>query len=457
MTFTVAVLGRPNVGKSTLFNRLVGAREALVDDTPGVTRDRREGAARLADMEFTVIDTAGLENATGDSLEARMRAQTEQALADADVALLLFDARAGVQPLDGHFADWLRRHDTPVLLVGNKCEGAAGDAGLAEAYVLGLGDPIAVSAEHGEGLAGLYQALRPFAEREGGNDETGAGADSDTENGADADSRPLQLAIVGRPNVGKSTLVNQLIGEDRVLTGPEAGITRDSIAVSWSFQGRQVQLVDTAGLRRKARVTGRLEGLSTEDTLRTIRFAQVVVLVVDATEGLEKQDLTIARHVIDEGRALVIALNKWDLIPDAKETDGRIGDRLKRSLPQVRGIPLVRLSALTGRGVEKLLPAVLDIFDVWNARVATAALNRWLESETERHPPPLAAGRRIRLRYMTQAKARPPTFIIFASRPEKLPDSYVRYLANGLRDTFGLPGVPLRLHLRKGRNPYAKA
>ncbi len=444
MSITVAIIGRPNVGKSTLFNRLVGKRLALVDDTPGLTRDRREGTARLADLEFTVIDTAGLEDVTGDVLEARMRAQTERALDGADVALLLIDARAGVTPLDRHFADWLRRRDQTAVVIANKCEGGAGAAGLIETYALGLGDPIPLSAQHGEGMGDLYDILVPFVD---GAEETVADGKIDV--------GPLQLAIVGRPNVGKSTLVNRLLGEDRVVTGPEAGITRDAVSISWTYKGRPIRLIDTAGLRRKSRVAGRPEGLSTADALRAIRYAQVVVLVLDSQAAMERQDLTIARQVIEEGRALLIAVNKWDLVTDAKAVLGHLNDRLERSLPQVRGIPILTLSALTGKGGGKLMPAVLDIYEVWNRRISTGRLNQWLAEMTEHHPPPLAGGRSIRLRYVTQAKTRPPTFVLFASRPEQLPESYLRYLANSLRRSFDLPGVPIRLFSRKGKNPYA--
>ena len=442
MSFTVAIVGRPNVGKSTLFNRLAGKRLALVDDTPGVTRDWREGEGRIADLEFRVLDTAGLEDVADDSLAGRMRRQTEQALETADVALLLIDARAGVTPLDEHFARLLRKGRAPVVLVANKCEGRAGEAGLSEAFQLGLGEPVAVSAEHGEGMADLFQALLPFA-----GDETADEADG-------GEGAPVQLAIVGRPNVGKSTLVNRLIGEDRLLTGPEAGITRDAISIDWEYDGRRLRLVDTAGLRRRARVAGKVEKLSGGDARRAIRFAQVVVVLLDARDLLEKQDLTIARHVVEEGRALVIAANKWDIVKDRKAALKALGERLEDSLPQVRGVPVVTISALEGRNLDKLMRAVFRIYDIWNRRVATAKLNEWLGFMTEAHPPPTAAGRRIKLRYATQIKSRPPTFAIFTSRPEDLPESYVRYLVNGLRADFGLDGVPLRILLRKGKNPY---
>jgi GTPase len=446
MTFTVAIVGRPNVGKSTLFNRLVGRQLALVDDLPGVTRDRREGEGHLADLSFRVIDTAGLEEAPPESLPGRMRAQTERSLDEADVALLLVDAREGITPADRHFARWLRRTGKPVVLVANKAEGRRGLAEAAEAYALGLGDPVPISAQHGEGLAELYEQLRPFANEDA--------AEFAAEGGAD---RPLQLAIVGRPNVGKSTLVNRLLGQERVLTGPEPGITRDAIAVDWDWQGRPIRLVDTAGMRRRPRVEGRLEQLSVADTLRAVRFAGTVVLVLDALQPLEKQDLTIASLVADEGRALVLGLNKWDAVAARKETLAQVRDRLERSLPQLHGITLAPVSALAGEGLDRLMEAVLAADEVWNRRVPTGALNRWLAAIQEHHPPPLAGGRRLRLRYITQVNTRPPTFALFASKPGELPDSYRRYLVNNLRGAFDLPGVPIRMMLRKGDNPYARS
>ncbi len=464
MSFTVAIIGRPNVGKSTLFNRLVGKRLAIVHDTPGVTRDRRIGEASLYGLEFTVVDTAGLEEAFDESVEGRMRLQTQTALAEADVALMLIDARAGVTPLDAHFAAHLRKGKTPVILVANKCEGRAGAPGLYDSFSLGMGEPVAISAEHGEGLAELFDALLPFARTAGlpaadepvvepeplPGDEEAAVDDEGAE-------RTIQLAIVGRPNVGKSTLVNRLLGEERMLTGPEAGLTRDAIAVEWQHGGRPVRLVDTAGLRRRANVSEELEKLSVADTLRTIRHAHVVVLVLDADAILDKQDLTIARMVLDEGRALVIAVNKWDQVDDRAMALRRLEDRMETSLPQARGVPTPAISALTGKGLDKLMKAVLATYDNWNRRIPTAQLNRWLEEAVERHPPPLGgqSGRRLKLRYMTQVKARPPTFVIFTSKPDELPESYARYLINGLRDTFALPGVPIRVGLRKRKNPYA--
>jgi GTP-binding protein len=442
MSFSVAILGRPNVGKSTLFNRLVGRRLALVDDTPGVTRDRREGEGRIADLSFRVVDTAGLEDAAPGSLAGRMQAQTERALADADVALLVIDAREGVTEIDRNFADWLRRSGKPVVLLANKAEGRVGLPVIGEAYRLGLGDPVPVSAEHGEGLAELYDRLAPFSR----SDEAEAAASE----------KALQLAIVGRPNVGKSTLINQLIGKDRVLTGPEAGITRDSIAVDWIWHGRRVRLIDTAGLRRKPRVEGKLEQLSVGDALRSIRFAETVVLVTDALQPLERQDLTIARLIEEEGRALVLALNKWDVVEEPTTFLKALRSRISTSLPQLHGVMMVPVSALTGFGLDELMKAIRAAGETWNRRVATGDLNRWLEETQQKHPPPLVAGRRLRLRYITQVNTRPPTFALFASKPGELPDSYRRYLVNALRRDFDLPGTPIRMMLRKGKNPYAR-
>ena len=446
MPFSVAILGRPNVGKSTLFNRLVGRRLAIVAETPGVTRDRREGEGRIGPLRFRVTDTAGLEEAAPDSLGGRMMEQTRRALEEADVALLVVDGRAGITAADEHFADQLRRAETPVILVVNKCEGAAASGGIAESYGLGMGDPVTISAEHNDGMSDLYDALAGFEAALGGAKEPAS---------EDADKK-LRLAIVGRPNVGKSTLLNRLVGDERVITGPEAGITRDSVAVEWSFDGRRIELVDTAGLRRRARVSENLEKLSSEDTHASLGRAEVVVLLFDATEPPAKQDFGIANRLAEEGRAPVIVLNKWDLVEEPQGVMQDMLARLEDSLPQLRGVPLVRCSALTGRGCDKLMPAVMDIYGRWNLRVPTAALNRWLRDATESHPPPLAAGRRVKLRYVTQVKARPPTFAAFVSRPEALADSYRRYLVNSLRETFELDGVPMRFYLRKGKNPYAK-
>ncbi|MEJ1158506.1 ribosome biogenesis GTPase Der [Prosthecomicrobium sp. N25] len=455
---TVAIVGRPNVGKSTLFNRLVGKRLALVDDTPGVTRDRREGDARLGDLDFTVVDTAGLEEAEAESLTGRMRLQTEAAIRDADVVLFLVDSRVGVTPIDGHFAELVRRSDTPVILVANKAEGRAGEAGAYEAFGLGFGDPVPLSAEHGEGMADLYEALRPYIDAVAPpRDETEPEPDGEDETPEARAAKPLRIAVVGRPNAGKSTLVNALIGEDRMLTGPEAGITRDSVSVDWEWRGRRIKLFDTAGMRRKARVQDKLEKLSVADTLRAIRFAEVVVLCLDATTPFEKQDLQIADLVVREGRAIVIALDKWDLVEDRVKAWKDLRETCERLLPQIRGVPLVRLSGLTGEGLDELMKAVIKVEEVWTRRVSTAQVNRWLEHVLQRHPPPAVSGRRIKIRYATQAKTRPPTFAIFCSRPDALPDSYTRYLANDLRETFDLAGIPLRLNIRGGgENPYDK-
>jgi GTP-binding protein len=449
VTLTVAIIGRPNVGKSTLFNRLVGGRVAIVDDTPGVTRDWQEAEASIGPLIFTAIDTAGLEEAAPGTLERRMRQSTEAVLRRADVALFLIDARTGITPLDQHFADLLRRGGKPVVLIANKCEGKVAAANLAETYALGLGDPLPLSAEHGEGLSDLYDALAPHADR------IEAAAEA-VEDAGEAPAGPLKLAIVGRPNVGKSTLVNRLIGEERLLVGPEAGITRDAIPVNWTWEGRAIRLVDTAGMRRKARVEAKLERLAVSDSLYTIRMAEVVVLLLDGTLGLEKQDLTIADLVVREGRALVIAVNKWDIVEDRAKALQAIDDRLEAGLAQVRGVPVVTLSAATGRHLDRLMPAVIAQAERWNRRVKTSELNRWLEGALERHPPPAVNGRRLKLRYATQVTARPPTVALFCSRPMSLPEDYIRYLSNGFRESFDLGGVPIRFVVRKPDNPYDK-
>jgi GTPase len=446
MSFTVAIIGRPNVGKSTLFNRLAGRSLALVDDTPGVTRDRREGEGRIADLKFRLIDTAGLEEAAPETLGGRMRAQTESALDEADIAMFVVDARAGLTPTDRDFARWLRRSGKPVVLVANKAEGRQAIAEADDAYALGLGDPVAISAQHGEGLGELYERLRPFMVYA---DEAEAAPEPSAE-------KPLQLAIVGRPNVGKSTLVNRLLGEERMLTGPEPGITRDAIAIEWRWRAHPIRLIDTAGMRRRSRIDDRLERLSTADTRRAVGFAGTVILVLDALQPLERQDLTIANMVADEGRALVLALNKWDAVGDRAAVLKRVRERLETALPQLQGVPLVPVSGLTGVGLEKLMDAVFAADAVWNRRVPTPALNRWLAAIQERHPPPLVGARRLRLRYMTQVNTRPPSFALFASKPGELPESYRRYLVNALRQHFELPGTPIRIMLRKGENPYAE-
>ena len=447
---TVAILGRPNVGKSTLFNRLVGRRQAIVDDLPGVTRDRIEGVCRLGPDEFRVIDTAGLEAGSPESLPGRLRRQAMLGLAEADIGLLVVDARNGLTPADHEIAQELRRLDKPVLLLANKCEGRLAESQAAEAWALGLGEPMPISAEHGDGIPDLLLALRPLLP------EQPAVETSESVEPEEAAPRPLRLAVIGRPNAGKSSLINRLIDDDRLLTGPEPGLTRDSITLRLSWQGREIELVDTAGLRRKAKVAEKLEKLSTSATLRTLKFAEVVALVVDATAPLERQDLTIARLVVQEGRALVIVLNKWDLIADPQAVLTAIRDTLRTQLADVRGVPCVPLSALTGRGVDKLLPAVVAAHRRWDSRVSTGALNRWLATALEQHPPPLAQGRRVKIRYATQTTARPPTFVLFANKPaDALPDSYLRYLAAGLREAFDLAGVPIRFHVRHGENPYS--
>ena len=447
---TVAILGRPNVGKSTLFNRLVGRRQAIVDDLPGVTRDRIEGVCRLGPDEFRVIDTAGLEPGSPESLPGRLRRQAMLGLAEADIGLLVVDARNGITPADHEIAQELRRLDKPVLLLANKCEGRLAESQAAEAWALGLGEPMPISAEHGDGIPDLLLALRPLLP------EQPAVETPESVEPEEAAPHPLRLAVIGRPNAGKSSLINRLIDDDRLLTGPEPGLTRDSITLRLSWQGREIELVDTAGLRRKAKVAEKLEKLSTSATLRTLKFAEVVALVVDATAPLERQDLTIARLVVQEGRALVIVLNKWDLIADPQAVLTAIRDTLRTQLADVRGVPCVPLSALTGRGVDKLLPAVVAAHRRWDSRVSTGALNRWLATALEQHPPPLAQGRRVKIRYATQTTARPPTFVLFANKPaDALPDSYLRYLAAGLRETFDLAGVPIRFHVRHSENPYS--
>jgi GTPase len=451
MSFTIAIVGRPNVGKSTLFNRLVGARRALVDDQPGVTRDRREGEGRLGDLSFRVIDTAGLESAAPESLAGKMQAQTATAVAQADAILFLVDGRAGATPVDRTFADLVRKSGKPAILVANKSEGRAGEAGALESYALGLGDPVAISAEHGEGLADLYDALRAALP------QATAEADEADEDPAPAEAaeKPIRIAVVGRPNTGKSTLINRLLGEERLVTGPEAGITRDAIAVDLDWQGRRVRVHDTAGLRRRSRVEEKLEKLSIADTLNAIRFAEVVIVLIDAQTPFEEQDVRIADLVEREGRAVVIGFNKVDLVERESGTRQRLRELVDRVLPQIKGAPVVAISARSGEGLDHLMKSVVDAHAVWNRRVPTAALNRFLAQASEAHPPPAIRGRRLRLDYMTQPKSRPPTFVLFSSRAAALPETYRRYLINGLREAFALPGTPIRLTLRGKANPFA--
>ncbi|QIK41374.1 ribosome biogenesis GTPase Der [Pontivivens nitratireducens] len=451
MSFTLAIVGRPNVGKSTLFNRLVGKRLALVDDQPGVTRDLREGAARLGNLRFTAMDTAGLEEADDESLPGRMRALTERAVSEADLCLFIVDARTGITRQDLVFADILRkRANGRVILAANKAEGSAGDAGFYEAYTLGLGEPIAISAEHGEGMDELRSMLEPWAKKF--EKEV---AETDLEEGEDPSDRPLQIAVVGRPNAGKSTLINKILGQDRLLTGPEAGITRDSIAVSTTWGQREFRIFDTAGMRRKAKVQEKLEKLSVSDGLRAVKFAEVVVVVLDTSIPFESQDLRIADLAEREGRAVVFAANKWDAEDNRSEKLASMKEQLDRLLPQLSGTPLITVSALTGRGLDRLREAIEKQHEIWNKRISTGKLNQWLIDMVASHPPPAPGGRRIRLRYMTQAKSRPPTFIAFCSLPEDLPTAYKRFLVNGLRRDFDMQGVPIRLELRKRDNPYA--
>ncbi|MBT0957160.1 ribosome biogenesis GTPase Der [Alphaproteobacteria bacterium KMM 3653] len=464
MSFTLAIVGRPNVGKSTLFNRLVGKRLALVDDQPGVTRDLREGEARLGDMNFTVIDTAGLEEATDESLEGRMRRLTERAVDMADVCLFLLDGRAGVTPDDQLFAEILRKRSAHVILGVNKAEGAAGAAGVIDAYSLGLGDPIPLSAEHGEGMADLAAVLMPISDEMALREDTSPEVEVDLdEEGAEETAapritakRPLQIAVVGRPNAGKSTLINQILGEDRLLTGPEAGITRDSISLSLKWEGTHVRLFDTAGMRKKAKVQAKLEKLSVSDGLRAVKFAEVVVVLLDAEIPFEQQDLRIADLAEREGRAVIVAVNKWDLEREKQSKLKDLKESFERLLPQLRGAPLITVSAKTGKGLDRLHAAILKANEVWNRRIPTARLNEWLAEMIEMHPPPAPGGRRIKLRYMTQAKTRPPGFVVMCSHADKLADSYKRYLVNGLRESFDMPGTPIRLHFRSqaDANPY---
>ena len=440
---TVAIIGRPNVGKSTLFNRLVGQKLALVDDRPGVTRDRREGDAELGHLSFRIIDTAGLEETEPGTLSDRMRQQTEAAIDEADVILFLIDARAGVLPADQTFAALVRRSGKPVILLANKAEGRSGMEGAYDAFSLGLGDPVPLSAEHGEGMGDLLEAIEPFLD--------GEEAEDDDEDRA---GKPLRVAIVGRPNAGKSTLVNRMIGSERLLTGPEAGITRDTISVDWQWRDHAIRLFDTAGLRKRARVEDKLEKLSVADALRAIRFAEVVVVLLDATIPFEKQDLSIVDLIESEGRALVIGLNKWDLVADRSGLLKELREEAERLLPQVRGAPIVPLSGLAGQGIDRLMGAIIQAEEVWNRRVSTAKLNDWLAEALAAHAPPAVSGRRIKIRYMTQVKARPPHFAIFGNQLDALPKAYSRYLVNGLRQSFDLPGVPIRLSLRSGKNPF---
>jgi GTP-binding protein len=448
----VAIIGRPNVGKSTLFNRLVGKKLALVDDRPGVTRDRREGDAELLGLNFRIIDTAGFEEDDPQTLPGRMRAQTQAAVNSADVALFVIDARAGVVPLDEEIGRWLRGSTTPVILLANKAEGRAAEAGILEAYGLGFGDPIPFSAEHGEGLSELFSALLPHLER----DENDAGEEED-----ESPDAPLKLAIVGRPNAGKSTLVNKMLGEDRMITGPEAGITRDSISIDWTWRDsdghdRQVRLIDTAGLRKKSKVEDKLERLSAADTRHAIDFAEVVVLLLDATRGLEAQDLRIADQIFSEGRAMIIALNKWDTVENGAPLYQGVRAALDEGFAQVKGVPLLTISAATGKGIDTLLQVAFETREAWSKRVPTGQLNRWFETAIEKNPPPAPGGKRIKLRYVTQIKTRPPSFVIFGTRVDELPESYRRYLVNGIRRELGFGAVPVRLTLRAPKNPFSK-
>ncbi|OQP87648.1 ribosome biogenesis GTPase Der [Rhizobium rhizosphaerae] len=466
MSFTVAIVGRPNVGKSTLFNRLVGKKLALVDDTPGVTRDRRPGEARLVDLRFTIIDTAGLEQSGPETLQGRMWAQTEAAIDEADLTLFVVDAKNGLTPADETLAEMLRRRGRPVVLVANKSEARGSDAGFYDAFTLGLGEPCPISAEHGQGMLDLRDAIveaigedraYPQASEEAETDidlqPSPEGEEDEAEPVYD-ETKPLRVAIIGRPNAGKSTLINRFLGEDRLLTGPEAGITRDSISVEWDWRGRTIKMFDTAGMRRKAKVQEKLEKLSVADSLRSIRFAESVVIVFDSTIPFEKQDLQLVDLVLREGRAAVLAFNKWDLVDEPQAVLADLREKTERLLPQARGIRAVPISGQTGYGLDKLMQSIIDTDKVWNRRISTARLNRWLESQQIQHPPPAVSGRRLKLKYMTQVKARPPGFMISCTRPDSVPESYMRYLTNGLRNDFDMPGVPIRLHLRASENPF---
>ena len=453
MSFTIAIIGRPNVGKSTLFNRLVGQKLALVDDEPGVTRDRREGEGRLGDLEFTIIDTAGLDEGAKGSLTARMQEQTETAIGLADALMFVIDARIGLTPNDRAFADFARRANKPVVLVANKAEGKHGEVGAMESYALGLGDPIQISAEHGEGLSDLYDALRVLMPEPVVDDDE---ADDDRDVSEwEAATRPIRVAIVGRPNAGKSTLINHLLGEERLLTSPEAGTTRDSIAVEITWQGRQFRVFDTAGLRRRSRIEEKLEKLSVADALRAVRFAEVVVMMMDSQNRFEEQDLRIADLIEREGRAIVLAVNKWDLMERKGSLISALRTDADHWLPQVKGMPVVAVSGLMGEGIDRLMTAIQEAYAVWNKRVPTAALNRWFEQAVDANPPPAVSGRRLKLNYITQAKARPPSFVLFCSRADAVPQSYLRYLTNSLREAFDLPGTPVRISLREKANPFA--
>jgi GTP-binding protein len=452
---TIAIVGRPNVGKSTLFNRLVGKRLALVDDQPGVTRDRREGDAKLLGLEFRIVDTAGFEDQDAATLPGRMRVQTEKAVREADAALFMIDGRAGVTPLDEEIARWLRSEDTPIILLVNKAEGKQGENGLMESYSLGFDNPIALSAEHGEGVVDLFDALRPIVEPFDAIEDDVAVASDDEE---DVPLGPMKLAIVGRPNAGKSTLINRMIGEDRLITGPEAGITRDSIRVDWQWdkdgEVHEIQLFDTAGMRKRAKVVDKLEKLSVADALHAVDFAEVVVLLLDATKGLEAQDLRIADKVLQEGRALIVALNKWDVAEEASALFNGVRNALDDGLSQVKGVPVLTVSGATGKGIDTLVRVAFEQRAIWSGRVSTARLNRWFEGAVDANPPPAPGGKRIKLRYITQARTRPPTFVVFGSRTDSLPGSYERYLVNGMRKELGFQGVPVRLNFRNSRNPY---